>query len=39
MNKVRMTLDGIDGTGKSTQLALTADWLRGAGHDVGSFHR
>ena len=29
-----LSLDGIDGTGKSTQIALLADWLRGAGHDV-----
>ena len=28
------SLDGIDGTGKSTQLALVADWLRSAGHEV-----
>ncbi len=29
-----LSLDGIDGTGKSTQLGLLADWLRGQGHDV-----
>src|SRR5205085_9088294 len=29
-----LTLDGIDGTGKSTQCRLLADWLRGHGHDV-----
>jgi dTMP kinase len=28
------SLDGIDGTGKSTQLALCESWLRGLGHDV-----
>jgi dTMP kinase len=28
------SFDGIDGTGKSTQLRLFADWLRGRGHDV-----
>jgi dTMP kinase len=31
---VFFSLDGIDGTGKSTQLALVADWLRSAGHEV-----
>ncbi len=29
-----LSLDGIDGTGKSTQCRLLADWLRGLGHDV-----
>ncbi len=28
------SLDGIDGTGKSTQLALCETWLRGLGYDV-----
>ena len=28
------SLDGIDGTGKSTQLVLCAAWLRGLGRDV-----
>jgi dTMP kinase len=28
------SLDGIDGTGKSTQCRLLADWLRGRGFDV-----
>ncbi|MEN6458120.1 MAG: dTMP kinase [Thermoguttaceae bacterium] len=29
-----LSLDGSDGTGKSTQVELLADWLRGRGHDV-----
>jgi dTMP kinase len=29
-----LSLDGIDGTGKSTQCRLLADWLRGEGFDV-----
>jgi dTMP kinase len=29
-----LSLDGIDGTGKSTQCRLLADWLRGRGHEV-----
>jgi dTMP kinase len=29
-----LSLDGIDGTGKSTQLGLLADWLRGQGREV-----
>ena len=29
-----IVLDGLDGTGKSTQCRLLADRLRGAGHDV-----
>jgi dTMP kinase len=29
-----LSLDGIDGTGKSTQCRLLADWLRGRGHNV-----
>lgn len=28
------SIDGVDGTGKSTQLALCDAWLRGLGHDV-----
>ena len=29
-----LSLDGIDGTGKSTQCRLLADFLREKGHDV-----
>jgi dTMP kinase len=29
-----LSLDGIDGTGKSTQAGLLAEWLRGRGWDV-----
>ena len=29
-----LSLDGIDGTGKSTQLALLSQWLQEKGHDV-----
>jgi dTMP kinase len=29
-----LSLDGLDGTGKSTQCRLLADWLRGHGHAV-----
>jgi len=28
------SLDGVDGTGKTTQQELFCDWLRAAGHDV-----
>lgn len=31
-----LSLDGIDGTGKSTQCQLLADWLRHRGHNVVS---
>lgn len=29
-----LSLDGLDGTGKSTQCRLLADWLRGRGYEV-----
>jgi dTMP kinase len=29
-----ISLDGLDGTGKSTQCRMLADWLRGRGHAV-----
>jgi dTMP kinase len=29
-----LSLDGVDGTGKTTQIALLCDWLRSTGHDV-----
>jgi dTMP kinase len=29
-----LSLDGLDGAGKSTQCRRVADWLRGRGHDV-----
>ena len=29
-----LSIDGGDGTGKSTQVALLADWLRSRGHDL-----
>src|ERR671935_2032681 len=29
-----VSLDGLDGTGKSTQCRLLADWLRGRGYAV-----
>src|SRR4051794_4466548 len=31
---VFLSLDGLDGTGKSTQCRLLADWLRARGHSV-----
>jgi dTMP kinase len=33
-NAVFIALDGLDGTGKSTQQRLLCDWLRQRGHDV-----
>ena len=29
-----ISLDGLDGAGKSTQCRLLAEWLRGQGHEV-----
>jgi dTMP kinase len=34
MTSLFLSLDGLDGTGKSTQARLLADWLRGQGHTV-----
>jgi dTMP kinase len=29
-----LSLDGVDGTGKTTQIGLLCDWLRATGHEV-----
>lgn len=29
-----LSFEGLDGAGKSTQVRLLADWLKGQGHDV-----
>jgi dTMP kinase len=34
LNPLFLSLDGLDGTGKSTQCRILADWLRGEGHEV-----
>lgn len=34
MNGMFLSIDGGDGTGKTTQTALLAQWLRAVGHDV-----
>ena len=34
MNGRLVVLDGLDGSGKSTQLALLRDWLKATGQDV-----
>lgn len=33
-NSCFLSLDGIDGTGKTTQCRLLADWLKRQGHTV-----
>jgi dTMP kinase len=35
---VFLSLDGVDGAGKSTQCRLLEDWLRSQGHDIVSCH-
>lgn len=34
IDRLFFSFDGIDGSGKSTQMALFVDWLRGQGRDV-----
>lgn len=34
MRPLFLSLDGLDGTGKSTQIRLLGDWLRARGLDV-----
>src|SRR5258708_25348325 len=37
-NGLFLSLDGVDGAGKSTQCRLLADWLRAQGRDVMPCH-